>query len=213
MTFPSFFYGIHLEIDPTRALIPRVETELLCERVDLFLKKENPYKKKTLIDLCTGSGALGLALKKKHPSFEVYLSDICPKALSLAQANAKLNALDVSFILGNLTDPFPSNGCDIVICNPPYISSDVYPLLDPSVREIEPEIALNGGEGGLFFFQELERTLPRILRPGSDLFFEIGYDQREALLQLFYKEHWKNISIEKDYSGHDRFFQCKFWPQ
>lgn len=201
------FYGIELIVDPRRALIPRQETELLCERIDQAITTE-----KLLLDVCAGSGTLGLPLKKRHPQLEVYLSDLSAEALSLAKENAKLNHLDIHFLEGDLLEPFKKLSllCDLFVCNPPYISEEEYEELDPSVKLIEPKMALLGGKEGLDFFIRLEKELPSILKPGAKLFFEVGYRQGPSMFDIFQAPHWTHVCVNKDYSQHDRFFSLQF---
>jgi release factor glutamine methyltransferase len=202
------FYGCRLLITPD-ALIPRPETEILLDKACDLLRKCG-LEKKYVWDLCTGSGCLGIGLKKKIPRFEVILSDISENALALARKNAANNDVEVECLHGDLLLPFAHRKADIILCNPPYISNKDYHLLDRSVRDFEPKEALIGGEDGLLFYKRLSIELPFYLHPGALLFFEIGAGQGEAVRNLFLAPHWCKISIEKDWSGHERFFFLEF---
>ncbi len=182
-------------------LIPRVETEILIEyaldRMDL--------KEANVLDLCTGSGVLGLSIKKRKPAFSVTLIDISKEALQIAEKNGKRNELEVEYILGNLMDPVDGRIFDYILCNPPYISEEEYRSLEGSVADFEPKIALVGGEDGLFFYRELARSLPRHLSSNGKVFFEIGSTQGVDVLEVFSGKEWRNQEILKDFAGLNRF--------
>ena len=193
------FYGCKISLTPD-VLIPRPETEILA---DLIAKE---VKSGVLWDLCTGSGCIGLSLKKKRPLLNVVLSDICPKALAVAKKNSEKNHLQVGIRQGDLLQPFFGEKADFVVVNPPYISKSIWKKLDPSVRDFEPSSALVGGESGLEFYERLAAELPAYLKSGSKVFFEIGYDQGEALKSLFSCPPWTKVRLLKDWAGHNRFF-------
>ena len=186
-------------------LIPRPETEILVDQACRIIRDE-----KTAWDLCTGSGCIGIAVKKARPDLHVCLSDISEKTLQIAAENAKRNDVQVELLHGDLLTPFSGRKADLIFCNPPYISSKEFLTLDPSVKDFEPKEALNGGEDGLLFYRRLEKELPEYLNPEAKLFFEIGTGQGEAVFNLFSDKHWKNKRVEKDWAGHDRFFFLEF---
>jgi release factor glutamine methyltransferase len=194
------FFGSSIQVD-SRALIPRQETELL---VDLIAKKITSQK--TLWDVCTGSGCIGISLKKKLPHLEVSLSDISPEALALAKKNGERNSVDVKFFLGDLLEPFKGETTDLFICNPPYVSSQEFLTLDPSVRDFEPKLALVGGEEGLDFYKRLSHDLPKHINPGGWVFLEIGLGQRMWVEEIFCSPVWGGREWISDLSGKDRFF-------
>ena len=193
------FFGCRIKVDP-RALIPRTETEILA---DLIAKR---IQGKTLWDLCTGPGTLGLSLKKALPHMEVSLSDISPDALALARDNARENGVEVEFLLGDLLAPFAGKVADAVVCNPPYISIQEYIEIAPSVRDYEPKGALVGGERGTEFYERLAAELPPFLKSGGQLFLEIGAAQGVAVKEIFQSDPWVKLELLKDWSGKDRFF-------
>lgn len=198
------FYGCTLTLSK-EVLIPRPETEILVDEVAKLLSKE-ALQGKTLLDLCTGSGCIGLSLKKKFPPLSVVLSDLSQGALATAKENASKNGLEVELLLGDLLAPFQSRLANYVVCNPPYITSSDYTQLDPSVKNYEPSCALIGGENGLLFYERLANELPSHLAPQAKVFFEIGTGQGEALKKIFSSPIWKKKEVLSDFAGHDRFF-------
>lgn len=202
------FYGVHLKVTPA-ALIPRPETELLVEMACKELGKKS-LEGKSAWDVCTGSGCIGIALKKKYPQLLLSLADVSSKALELARENALANGVDVEFLEGDLLEPFAARKADFVFCNPPYVSEEEYSSLDAAVRCFEPKLALVGGTDGLSFYRRLKKSLVDYLNPGAKMFFEIGANQGASLLELFSEGPWKNVRVERDWAGHDRFFLLEF---
>lgn len=191
------FFGSKIKTD-RRALIPRPETEIM---VDLISKK---IKNGVLWDLCTGSGCIGISLKRALPELQVTLSDISKDAIALATENAK--GLEIEILQGDLLEPFKGRLADFIVCNPPYIAEKEFLNLDSSVRDFEPKNALIGGSLGTEFYERLARELPPFLNPGAKLFFEIGWDQGEAIKQIFSNGFWVNQELVKDWAGKSRFF-------
>jgi release factor glutamine methyltransferase len=189
------FFGCRIKVDQ-RVLIPRPETEILVEMVSKKI-----HNKGVLWDLCTGSGCIGIALKKAHPELQVSLSDVSKQALTLAAENAKLNKVDIEIFQGDLLEPFLGRKADWIICNPPYISEIEYSQLDPSVRDHEPKLALLGGKRGTEFYERLMRELPGHLNSGAQIFFEIGSTQGESLEKIF-----PAGKVYFDWAGLPRFF-------
>ena len=197
------FYGLNLVVDPS-VLIPRPETEILVDHMVNALKSEDLNGKKCL-DLCSGSGCIGLSLKSKFPDLSVHLSDISEKALAIAKKNAEMNHLAACFSQGDLFEPLSGQTFDYIVCNPPYISMKEYQELSPEVREFEPRLALVGGDTGYEFYERLSRALPGFLSPKGRVWLEIGTGQGRAILDLFSGSPWKLAKLEKDWAGHDRF--------
>ncbi|MBS0647754.1 MAG: peptide chain release factor N(5)-glutamine methyltransferase [Verrucomicrobia bacterium] len=179
-------------------LIPRPETEILVDRI----VKELPPTPVEIWDICTGSGCIGIALKKKRPDCKVVLSDISPEALSVARENAAQNSVDVEFLQGDLLKPFHGRKADVVVCNPPYVTEQEYASLDKEVRDWEPRQAL---VGGLVFYQRLALELPSYLQAGGKLYLEIGTKMGEQVKKLFNAIIWKSQQLEQDWSSHDRY--------
>lgn len=195
------FYGCQFFITED-TLIPRPETEILVDMVS----KEISNSSLVVWDICTGSGCIGVSLKKKNPNAQFVLSDLSEKALNIARKNAELNNVEVGFLQGDGLTPFSGCRADMIVCNPPYISLAEYQDLDPSVRDYEPKLALVGGVHGGEFYEKIEKNLENFLNPGGKVFFEIGYLQGNWMLESFSRPVWKQKKVIKDWSGHDRFF-------
>ncbi|MDE3056094.1 MAG: peptide chain release factor N(5)-glutamine methyltransferase [Verrucomicrobiota bacterium] len=195
------FYGTPLRVD-RRALIPRVETELLVDRI----VQKRPEGK--IWDLCTGSGCIGISLQKALPETEVILSDLSEEALSLAKENCVLNGIETSLRLGDLFAPFQGEKTDLIVCNPPYVSRKEYVELERSVRDFEPEMALVAEEEGLLFYRRIAREAPDFLLPGGELFLEIGHGQAKDIVAIF-GPPWKEQEIFFDLSGKERIFYAR----
>jgi len=205
----SYFYGYKMLVNKD-VLIPRYETE---ELVGLILSKYDEFMPKAKIDLCdvgTGSGAIGIALKKEEANMNVYASDISLEALEMAKNNAKLNDAKITYFCGSMLDPYIENNIkvDILVSNPPYIKNDE--TLENSVKDYEPHVALFGGDDGLKFYREIFEKAHLILKEKAMLFFEMGYDQKENLTTLA-KNYFPNGEIEvfKDINGKDRMLMIK----
>ena len=195
------FFDCRIAITPD-VLIPRPETEILLDLV----VKEIDGSDLEVWDICTGSGCIGIAFKKKFPRSHVTLSDISSKALAMARENAKRNHVEVSFLEGDLLAPFKGKKADVVLCNPPYISEAEYECLSPSVKDNEPKLALVGGQSGYEFYEKMSLELPGFLESGAKVFFEIGFDQGKRLLDLFSSPIWTKKKVLNDWAGHSRFF-------
>src|SRR3990167_1774538 len=188
------FYNCLIAVDP-RALIPRPETQLLVDMIVPSVQKE------TLWDLCTGSGCIGIALKKANPKLNVILSDISAEALSLARENAVRNEVEVQCVQGDLFEPFRGGKADVIVCNPPYIAASEYSKLEPSVRNFEPKLALVAGEKGIEFYERIQRDIDAYLNPKGTLYLEIGESQGKQLFALF-----PSGELLNDWAGRPRFF-------
>ncbi len=195
------FYNCKISLNQN-VLIPRQESEIL---VFYALQRLNDCKGGVLLDLCTGSGCLGLAIKKARPDIQVILSDISPLALEVAKKNGVVNELDVEYLEGDLLAPLGHQKIDYLICNPPYVTDFEYEHLDSSVRDYEPKLALVGGNEGLDFYSALSKTLHAYINIGGKVFFEIGKDQGLKVIDLFSDPFWRKKEIIRDWAGHDRF--------
>lgn len=199
------FYGCQIEVNPS-VLIPRLESELLVELVLKRLEGDSGL----LLDLCTGSGALGLAIKKQRPDLTVILSDISPQATLLARKNAARNEIEVDILLGDLFAPLFERKIDFLVCNPPYVSAKEYEELEKSVREFEPKLALVGGDEGLDFYKRIEKESQNYFRDNGKLFFEIGASQGNSVKEIFSGAVWRRKEVLKDYANLDRFFFLEY---
>jgi release factor glutamine methyltransferase len=169
------------------ALVPRRETELLGWAA-LAKIQETRAAQPLVIDLCTGSGNLALALAVREPRARMWGSDLSPDAVSLARDNAEfLGRPDVSFVVSDLADDFMNQAflgqIDVLICNPPYISSAKFATMHPEISGHEPRLAFDGGPFGIKILQRLLKDAPRLLKPGGWLLFEVGLGQGEPMLK------------------------------
>ena len=182
-------------------LIPRPDTEILVEEVIKIAQKIDSPK---ILDLCTGSGAIAISLKKYIPNAQVYAVDISKKALEIAQKNANRLEANVKFIESNLFDKVKKEKFDIIVSNPPYIKKTDINYLSQEVQK-EPQIALDGGYDGLDFYRKISYQAIDYLKFGSYLCFEIGFDQKEEVMEIIDKvEHYKGTYCKKDLCGNDR---------
>ncbi|MBR0420065.1 MAG: peptide chain release factor N(5)-glutamine methyltransferase [Erysipelotrichaceae bacterium] len=207
----SYFYGYRFIVNPD-VLIPRPETE---ELVGLILSQYDEYFKGEKIKVCdvgTGSGAIAIALKKEEPNLDVYASDISAEALEVAKINAQNNECDIHLLEGSMLEPYIDNDLkfDILVSNPPYIKS--VEKVDSAVLDYEPHVALFGGEDGLKFYREIFENAHKILNKKALAFFEMGYDQKEALSALA-RDYFNDVDIKvfKDINGKDRMLMLKFF--
>ena len=203
------FFHCAIRVTPD-VLIPRPETEILVDSAAKEIKKKFEGAQRVAWDICTGSGCIGISMKKACPELAMVLVDLSEKALEVASKNAQLNGVEVEIVQGDLLAPLKGRKADVVFCNPPYISSKEYLTLHRSVKEFEPQMALVGGEDGLEFYRRLNEALPAHLAPGAKVYFEIGTGQGRPLLELFSGQGWRGARVEKDWSGHDRFFFLEF---
>lgn len=201
------FHDCQFKVTPS-VLIPRQDTEHMVSFIMDQLSKED-LEGKILWDLCTGSGCIGIALKKKFPALQVVLSDISPQALEIARYNAEFNEVDVILREGDLLAPFAGAKAHFVTCNPPYISEKEFDSLEPEVRDHEPYNALVGAENGLVFYKRLDRELPNHLHYSGKAWIEIGSSQGDAIKNIFKNPLWKNVSLKQDLSNQDRFFSLE----
>lgn len=184
-------------------LIPRGDTELLVETVLEFSKKERIHQ---VIDLGTGSGCIPICLAR-YGKMQCVGVDISPKALAFAKKNGDKNEVVVKWLESDLFTRLPmewQGSFDAIVSNPPYIARAEVEGLMPEVREFEPRNALDGGEDGLDFYRHIIKYSPQWLKKGGWLFFEIGYDQGQALLQMLEESGFSQCNLRKDLAGLDR---------
>lgn len=202
------FYGLKIEVGEG-VLIPRPETELLVDEVlksgiwELGLGPENNVSPR-ILDLCTGSGCIALAIAAHMPYAEVCATDISERALTYARENARNNQLEnVHFFKGHLYEPIQDRKFHLVLSNPPYIRTSDIQGLPVEIREWEPLDALDAGEEGTRYFQEIIDKLRDHLVEKGRCYVEIGYDQKDNLNTLARQYGFKTAFL-KDLSGHDR---------
>ncbi|MBR3885888.1 MAG: peptide chain release factor N(5)-glutamine methyltransferase [Clostridia bacterium] len=194
----SYFFGREFKVDEN-VLIPRQDTEILIEKIcdDIKSKKENV----SVLDIGTGSGAIAITIQKETGA-NVVAVDVSDGALEIAKHNANKLEADVEFVKSNLFENVKGQ-FDFIVSNPPYIESSVIETLDDEVKLNEPILALDGGEDGLDFYRKIVEQSPKYLNKGGKLYFEIGYNQADALKQLM-KDKFKNVCVYKDYGNNDR---------
>ncbi len=201
ITGEAWFMGLPFLVNE-HVLIPRLDTEVLVETV---LKDVRPGMR--ILDMCTGSGCILLSLLHEEESLRGTGADVSAEALAVAGENAARLGLSgrADLVQTDLFAEIPEDEqFDIIVSNPPYIRSDVIPGLMEEVREHEPLLALDGHEDGLFFYRRIVREAKRYLKAGGRLFFEIGFDQGDALRELLAEAGYKDITVIKDLAGLDR---------
>lgn len=191
------FMGLSFAVNP-HVLIPRQDTEILVEEA---LKRVKPGMR--VLDMCTGSGCIITSIVKYAPSVCGVAADLSPHALSLARENARLNGVTVEFVQSDLFAEI-SGSFDMIVSNPPYIPTGEIAGLAPEVREREPRLALDGRADGLWFYRRILSEGAPYLKPGGDLLFEIGADQKEAVFALMRDAGCHMINGIKDLAGLDR---------
>lgn len=192
------FMSLKFFVDES-VLIPRPDTETLVESVISFADDKKTY---SLLDIGTGSGAVGISIAH-FIKCNAELLDISEKSLDTARKNADYNGVCAKFTQCDILNDMPDGKYDIIVSNPPYIESDVIPTLDVNVRCYEPHRALDGGSDGLVFYRRICAIAPKLLNGGGMLAFEVGYDQAEAVGELM-KNDFEDICIIPDLCGVDR---------
>ncbi len=199
------FYNVELKCD-SRALIPRDETACMAEEA-IKIIKENNFA--SVLDLCTGSGAIAAAIKYTCPEVSVSASDISPDALALAKENAKKLNCSIEFFQGDLFAPLKGKKFDLIISNPPYIATKDMEKLERELS-FEPQCALDGGADGLDFYRDIAIEAREHINKNGVLIMEIGFDEGDAIKAILARAGWGNIKCEKDYAGLDRVISCTF---
>ena len=195
----AFFCGHRFTVDP-RVLIPRPETELLCIWALDILKD---YSDPSLLDLCCGSGCIGLSLKAASPEIRVTLSDISADALDVAAENIRRLSLAVELHQGDLLEGFLPGSFDLIVCNPPYIPTADCAILQEEVL-FEPRNALDGGADGLDLYRRLIASAADVLVPGGALMMELGIHESNPVSALLSASGYKGIQVRKDLNGIER---------
>ncbi len=202
ITHQKEFMKLNFYVDEN-VLIPRQDTEVLVEEVMKIAKKIGAKK---ILDLCTGSGAIAVSLAKYLENIQVTALDISGKALDIAIANAKNNHVQdkITFVESNLFQNLGQEKYDMIVSNPPYIRRKEIETLDKEVRK-EPKIALDGGEDGLDFYREIIDRGYEYLKYGGYICLEIGYDQKEEVMQIIKdKKQYTETYCKKDLYDNDR---------
>ena len=207
ITHQKEFMKLNFYVDEN-VLIPRQDTEILVEEVITIAKKTRAKK---ILDLCTGSGAIAVSLAKYLENVQITALDISGKALDIAIANAKNNHVQdkITFVESNLFENLAPEKYDIIVSNPPYIRRKELEILDREVKR-EPQIALDGGEDGLDFYRKIIDIGYQYLKYGGYICLEIGYDQKEEIMQIIKdKKQYINTYCKKDLYDNDRVIVAK----
>ena len=191
------FYGLPLAVGPG-VLIPRADTETIVETCLLALA---PVPDPAIWDLCSGSGAIALALASHRPDARILAAELSEEALPYLRQNIAALAPDqVTAVQTDVLTQLPDGLCDLIVSNPPYITGADMQTLSPQVRR-EPELALYGGEDGLRFYRQLTHSCYDHLRPGGWLIFEIGYDQGESVPAMLRQRGFDQVFCRNDLAG------------
>ena len=191
------FMGLKFKVN-SNVLIPRQDTETLVEEA---LRVVEPGMR--VLDLCTGSGCIIISLAKNVADISCTGSDISKQALLVAKENAKANEVEVEWERSDLFENI-SGTFDLIVSNPPYIPTGEIPGLMPEVRDFEPVDALDGKEDGLYFYRIITEKSPEYLTSDGYLYFEIGYDQGEAVSAMMRQCGYTQVEVLKDLAGNDR---------
>ena len=199
------FYGLNLTVSPD-VLIPRDDTcavTSLAIQQALFLNQDP-----RVLDLCCGSGCIGLAIASRVKDARVTLADLSPEALTVAKRNmmqTKLSAR-VRCVQVNALEPAPAflGKFDLSVSNPPYITAEEMEALPVSVRNYEPHMALYGGEDGLDFYRSIAKNFSRALKPGGFLCFEFGMGQGDAVCRILEDNDYAVLERVRDYNDRER---------
>lgn len=203
----AWFAGLPLYVAPG-VLIPRPETEELVAWLLASLPANAPVR---IADIGTGSGAIAIAVAHARPRWQVTATDVSPRALEVAQANAdRLVPQRITFRQGSLLAPLGDQRFTAIISNPPYISWDELAVMDRSVKQYEPSTALFAPDHGLAMYQALIAAAPGQLAPDGQLFLEHGYRQRAALTALFTADPAWHVQTKNDLAGQPRMVRAVY---
>lgn len=198
------FMGFDFEVTPD-VLIPRSDTEVsVLQVIELIGNKEC-----LILDMCTGSGCIGISILQKCLNSKTVMVDLSDKALLVAQKNAFLNKVNMrsdfiqSDFFENIDDIY-LNKFDVIISNPPYITSSDINELDPKVKDYEPRLALDGGEDGLIAYRNISSKAGLYLKQNGILVFEVGYNQAEDVAEIMEKNNYTAIQKKADLNNIDR---------
>ncbi len=203
------FYGLRIEVGPG-VLIPRPETELLVEETinEQVRRKDSPIR---ILDLCTGSGCIALAIAKNIPASDVYAVDVSEKALVYARRNASANGIsNIVFLKGSLFGPVRDMKFDIIVSNPPYIKTSDLKTLQTEIKDWEPVEALDGGEDGLAFYREIISGVREHLLPGGFVALEIGNGAAGAVTAIAKSAGMTSLRTARDFQGMERVLIAAF---
>ncbi len=214
------FMGYTFKVNP-HVLIPRQDTETLVteaaktiqstprEKLSFF-EKLRGRKEWDVLDLCCGSGAVGISLAKICSNVKVTATDISAEAVETAEANAEDLRVKVRFLTGDMFEPVKGRKFDMIVSNPPYIRTNMISILQEEVKDHEPLNALDGGRDGLDFYRTIVEKAADFLKPEGFLLVEIGHDQGEDLRKMLKDSgKYSPAVVIKDLPGRDRVVKCK----
>ena len=214
------FMGYTFKVNP-HVLIPRQDTETLVteaaktiqstprEKLSFFEKLKG-RKEWDVLDLCCGSGAVGISLAKICSNVKVTATDISAEAVETAEANAEDLRVKVRFLTGDMFEPVKGRKFDMIVSNPPYIRTNMISILQEEVKDHEPLNALDGGRDGLDFYRTIVEKAADFLKPEGFLLMEIGHDQGEDLRKMLKDSgKYSPAVVIKDLPGRDRVVKCK----
>ena len=207
-------FGVYAYTVRPGALIPRPETQELSEWASSWLSEwiyqrmPDPPRPEVL-DLCCGSGCLGISLKMNLPHVRCTLADLSPEALAVARGNVMDFGLECEILEGDLFQPVKDRKFDLIVSNPPYIPSGECDTLQPEVL-FEPRMALDGGTDGLDFYRRIAREAPEHLNPGGALMMEMGIQEAAQVRSMLEKHGAKRTEIRKDFAGIDRMILAEY---
>lgn len=196
------FYGHSISVGEG-VLIPRQETELLCEKSIQMIGKREAI----VLDLCSGSGCIAVAISKACPNAKIFSVELSKKAIDYCKKNREMNGLTPEVIEGDVLKKETAALCpdaDIIICNPPYLNEEELKNRQAELW-FEPEMALDGGEDGLVFYREILKNFSGKLKAGGSFLFEIGFSQGEQIKEIMRKQSgYLEPEVFPDFGGNDR---------
>ena len=194
------FFGREYFVGPG-VLIPRSDTETL---IDVCLESVKQKQNPKVLDLCAGTGCIGITIKGEVPSCDVTLVEKYDEALSYLQKNQKLNDVQVNIVQADVLKTEGADGkYDLIVSNPPYITDDDMLSLQPEVT-FEPSTALAGGNDGLIFYRHIASEYKKYLNPDGVMAFEVGINQAEQVADIMKQNGFENVAVRKDYCDVDR---------
>lgn len=199
------FMDFNLKVNK-HVLVPRPETELLVE----FVLEKSDEKDLCVLDMCTGSGAIGIALAKYRSNWQITSTDISAEALAVARENADTQqvAAQINFVQSDMFKNLPVVKYDIIVANPPYIPLSDKAKLAPEVL-CEPHTALFAQDEGLYFYKIIASQAGLYLSEAGAIFLEYGIEQAQAIVDIFKAQGYSQFEIRKDYAGIDRMLYIR----
>jgi release factor glutamine methyltransferase len=202
LTHSKEFMSLNFYVDE-RVLIPRPDTEILAEEA---IRIASAFDNPNMLDLCCGSGCIGLSVAYNMPKLHAVLSDISEDALNIARINTDTHHLNdrIELIQSDLFEKMDKMKFHLIVSNPPYITDEAMHSLSEEILTYEPQSALRGGTDGLRFYRDIIAQASRYLIPRGYLLLEIGYDQADAVKKIMQYNGYEDIRVLHDYAGHDR---------